>query len=183
MGARARRKRSLREARGPPPAALLLCSASRDLGAPGAQSPPGEGDQGARVMGRRPQPLLGREGHAQPLGSERPAGGGPQKHLGPNPARCGPQTRGSARGPGRGTAQARDGLGGPRRGTAQARARWGLRGRPGLAARAALRRWTGPPARSGDPGLALTARRRLARSLAPGWGRAASSPGGAARIR
>lgn len=147
-----------------------------------AVSPPGEGNQGIRAMGRRPQPLLGR-GESKARGSRSaPWLRGTSRRGGGGAKPPGPQHRPGAAGgrggrPGRpGGGRRRRGTGrGPRRGTAQARARWGLRGRLGLAARAALRRWTGPPAHTEGTRSWLLPRgaASLARWLRVGAGRRA----------
>lgn len=146
------RKLSPQEARGPTPAALLLARCPRGLQA--ELSPRGAWDQKTRTVRRRPLPLLGLgESKLRGLRTAPRLGNRWAEHLGPGPNTSPGRTAspatlaGIAPGVQRGTAQAQAQNGpGAREGTAQARARWGLRGRLVLAARAALRRWTDPPA-------------------------------------
>lgn len=162
---------------GPPPAVLLLEPRPRSPAA--ALSSPGAGDQG---YGASARPLLGR-GQSKARGSHTaPRLGGDRRAGGPQPT--GPEHQpASARRPGvggrpgsTGKGRRRRGTGwGPGRGTAQARARRGLRGRLGLAARAALRRETGPraPAERTKPRLLPRGAASLARWLRVGAGRRA----------
>lgn len=113
-------------ARGPAPRAASLEPRA-------AMPPPGEGDQGARAMGRRPQPLLGR-GESKARGSrsapwlrETSGRGGPQP---PGPQRQ-PGAAGEPGGRRTGTAQARDGLGGAPAGDGAGAGPLGSAGPPG----------------------------------------------------